>query len=206
MRHGIIGIIIGALLTIGGSAHSGSDIGPLVCKQPRLDIRDFSIRAVEAGSSRKLSEARKGVIAALLAHSAAEVFTDKETAEYWVTLVAIESNYLGAVKSSAGAVGIGQMLPAYADDFAKICGLGEIHKSDLADDATSLLLSACYFSYLVDKADGSIALAAVYYNAGASSSSASRARLNLAPTADETQQYLNKIWLTKESLKVKDDL
>ncbi len=71
-------------------------------------------------------------------------------------LVAQESNYDPAAKSHAGAMGLGQLMPATA----KWCGADPWHRVENLDCAAKLL------STLLKRYDGDEALALAAYNAG----------------------------------------
>lgn len=113
---------------------------------------------------------------------------------FWISLIGAESGFDTTAKSTAQAIGLGQLLPQYRNDFAKMCGYGDFKESDLLDAYTNLNLSACVFRNLIDKTE-SIALALVGYNAGPNSASMRAAKNGEAPTAAETQTYLSRIWV-----------
>jgi soluble lytic murein transglycosylase-like protein len=117
----------------------------------------------------------------------------RETQEFWIALVGVESQFDSTAKSPVGAVGLGQLMPKYQSDFAKACGLPEFVEADLRHDFVNLTLSACHFNSLVKKFE-SIPLALISYNAGEYSPSIKRAKLGAAPAA-EPSAYTTKVWL-----------
>ena len=102
-----------------------------------------------------------------MARTAAEVFEKPEERLAWISVPATETRFNGTRVSPTGALGIAQTMPAWKDEFAADCGMGEtITDADLRDDATNLLVSACHFRVLLKKNHGNYAMAWVGYNAG----------------------------------------
>lgn len=132
----------------------------------------------------------------MIAGIANEVFKEREHKEYWIALLGVESGFDNRAKSHAGAVGIGQLMPAYRADFGKGCGITEVDKEDLQDTYTNAYLSACYFRTLIEET-GSIPLASCAYNAGLNSTDLKRAMSGIAP-GQEPSAYVTKIWIAKE--------
>lgn len=77
-------------------------------------------------------------------------------------LIKNESGFDPFVVSSAGAVGLAQLLPETASEQAKNIGLGEFN---INDPATNILLGGTYINWLISKFD-SLAISAMAYNAG----------------------------------------
>ena len=115
-------------------------------------------------------------------------------------MLGVESGFDQSAKSPASAVGIAQLLPAYRNDFARLCGVGDVSEKDLLDAYTNSFLSACLFKQLIKDAEGNVALALTFYNAGKSSYGAKQAKKGEAPAA-ETQGYIAKIMLRKHNNK-----
>jgi soluble lytic murein transglycosylase-like protein len=132
----------------------------------------------------------------MVAHVAAQVFTERSHQEFWIALLGVESRYESSARSPAGAVGLGQLMPQFAKDFGAACGLPDVSEKDLTDDFTNALLSACYFKSLIDSHDRSIPMALVAYNAGAYSKSLERAKAGGSPV-EETSAYVTRIWIKK---------
>jgi soluble lytic murein transglycosylase len=81
-------------------------------------------------------------------------------------VVNTESGYDPAAVSSAGAVGLMQLMPATAD---WVTGLGTWQgddSPDLNDPDDNLELGACYLSYLTETFDGVVRVVLAAYNAG----------------------------------------
>lgn len=82
-------------------------------------------------------------------------------------LVATESSGNPRARSDAGAIGLGQLMPATAAERAKALGM-DPSRLDLFDPATNLRLSAAHLSSLLARFGGEPAFALAAYNAGAS--------------------------------------
>ena len=169
---------------------------PVPTKQTLLPpLETHAERAIEL-SAPKLSSVRKKLIATMITGIAERHFTSREHQEWWITLLGVESGYVGRSRSSTGAIGIGQLIPSYKADFGRTCGLTEVDREDLDDDFVNATLSACYFRAMIDKADGNIPLALTMYNAGPHSSGAAAAKRAEAPN-EESSKYVTKAWLRK---------
>lgn len=148
-------------------------------------------------SAPRISTGRRKLLAGMLTQIAQEVFTERGHQEYWIALIGVESRYESSSKSSAGAVGLGQLIPKFATGFGTTCGLTEITASDVTDDYTNAFLSACQFRALIEQFGGNIPLALCGYNAGANSSSIKRLQSGASPV-EETSGYISKVWTSKE--------
>lgn len=114
----------------------------------------------------------------------------------FVYILCIESKFKQTAKSSVGAIGVAQIMPKFAQDFANICGLGEIKPDDIQDTEMNLILGACLYNKLV-KDSGNIMLAAASYNAGQASSSVKDLQA-LSNPVHETASYVAKVAYLKE--------
>jgi hypothetical protein len=127
-----------------------------------------------------------------------------EAQQAFVYILCIESKYQQKARSPVGAVGIAQIMPKFANDFAKMCALGDIQPDDIQDTEVNLHLGACLFNKLV-KDSGNIFLAAAMYNAGAASSSVKNLKALVNPV-HETAGYIAKVaYLKAEMEKVAVD-
>jgi len=119
------------------------------------------------------------------------------------TLLAIarqESRFSVDIVSSAGAVGLMQLMPPTARWVARQMGRGDYRPADIGDVATNTQFGAYYFKYWLDRLDGRPALAAAAYNAGPGRA---RAWRNGAPLEgaiwvetipfNETRDYVKKV-------------
>lgn len=134
-------------------------------------------------------------------------------------IVPIESNGNNGAVSSKGALGASQIMPATAREVAASLGLKDIAalsdddlkkkltSSDPADQALNLKLGRAYWSQMVTRYDGNVALAAAAYNAGPGRADRWKAEAEakfgagftpaqLASIVDikETQDYLSKLY------------
>jgi hypothetical protein len=126
-----------------------------------------------------------------------------EAQQAFVYILCIESKYQQKAKSSVGAVGIAQIMPKFANDFAKMCALGDIQPDDIQDTEVNLILGACLFNKLV-KDTGNIMLAAASYNAGQASATVKNLKV-LQAGAAETMAYVSKVAYLAEETKRKEE-
>ncbi|MDQ1814805.1 transglycosylase SLT domain-containing protein [Massilia sp. CCM 9210] len=85
----------------------------------------------------------------------------------WVYgLIRQESRFIMDARSSVGASGLMQVMPATGAYVARKIGLGDYVKNKLTDVRTNILLGANYMSMVLANADGSQTLATAAYNAG----------------------------------------
>jgi soluble lytic murein transglycosylase len=100
-----------------------------------------------------------------------EVFAEQARAQgleepYVLGLVRQESRFIPNVRSSAGASGLMQLMPATARWVARHLGMKDFAWSRLTDVETNVALGTSYLRYVLDEVDGSPVLAAAAYNAG----------------------------------------
>ena len=81
-------------------------------------------------------------------------------------LVRQESRFIADVRSSAGAVGLMQLLPSTARLVARKIGMKGFHPSRLGRPEVNAALGAFYLRQVLDGFGGNAALAAAAYNAG----------------------------------------
>lgn len=85
----------------------------------------------------------------------------------WVYgLIRQESRFVQVAKSSAGASGLMQLMPATARWVAKRLGLKDFHQGLVNELDTNLALGTYYLKHVYDRLDGSPVLATAAYNAG----------------------------------------
>ncbi len=77
-----------------------------------------------------------------------------------------ESKFDDDVVSSAGAVGLMQIMPATGEWIANKAGISEYSKSALTDPKMNIQLGCWYLNYLEKKFDGNTDLMVAAYNAG----------------------------------------
>lgn len=159
---------------------------------------EFVGRAINI-SNPKTSSARWEVLSLMLAEVMEKRLTSQEEKTSWVALLAVESHFDGNLVSKTGAVGIGQIIPKFRNDFADLCKLGKVDEKDLKDDYLNATLSACYFHSLV-KTFGNIQLAFIAYNQGAYSEDVKRAKKGKS-ISEEPRKYLKAIRKQQEATK-----
>jgi soluble lytic murein transglycosylase len=92
---------------------------------------------------------------------------DQGLEEPWVLgLVRQESRFVAHARSSAGAQGLMQVMPATAKWVAKRMGMNSYRPSSVADVETNIALGTGYLRYVLDQLEASPVLAAAAYNAG----------------------------------------
>lgn len=162
---------------------------------PKQPLDSYAIQAVEI-SNPKLSPGRRFLLVDMLSSVAKSRISDRETQEYWIALVGIESAFDSKAKSSVGAIGLGQLMPKFISDFSNACNLPSFTESDLNNDYVNLTLSACYFESLVQKTK-SIPYALISYNAGIHSKDLARAKNGMAPST-EPSAYVTKTLILRD--------
>lgn len=168
---------------------------PPVATKPVVNEHELAKAAVTnmIGSS-KLSAGRQQLTITMLTDIAMRILRTPDERQYWFALLGVESRYDNSAKSHMGAVGIGQLIPKFAADFGKSCGITDVTAGDVTDAYTNAHLSACYFKQLIDLNKGSIPLALVAYNAGPSSADLKKAKQGAA-MSNEPSNYVTKVWL-----------
>ena len=111
-----------------------------------------------------------------------------------------ESRFAPDIVSSAGAVGLMQLMPPTARWVAKQMGRNDYRPTQIAELAVNTQFGAFYFKYWLDRLEGMPALAAAAYNAGPNRAQAWR---NGAPLEgaiwvesipfNETRDYVKKV-------------
>ena len=87
--------------------------------------------------------------------------------EAWVLgLIRQESRFIADIRSSAGAMGLMQLMPGTAQWVANKMGLKNWRWSGVTDVDTNLSLGTYYLRHVYDNLDGSAVLASAAYNAG----------------------------------------
>lgn len=81
-------------------------------------------------------------------------------------LIRQESRFIADIKSSAGAAGLMQLMPATAKWVAGKLGVKNFHNSLITDINTNLQLGTYYLKHVLDQLDDQPLLAAAAYNAG----------------------------------------
>lgn len=146
----------------------------------------------------RMTDVRKQVLARQIVSVSMEIFDNQEHRKQFVTLVAIESKFDFKAKSHVGAVGLTQVMPQYAGEFAKVCGISNLDSSDIEMAEINLLVGACRFRHLLEIFSGQTSLALVAYNAGASSNQIKQLQELRNLSTVETSSYISKWLFLKE--------
>lgn len=87
--------------------------------------------------------------------------------EAWVYgLIRQESRFIASARSSAGAMGLMQLMPSTARWVAKRIGLGRLHPAQVQDVDTNIQLGSNYLKIVLQDLDEHPLLASAAYNAG----------------------------------------
>lgn len=81
-------------------------------------------------------------------------------------LIRQESLFEAEIESSAGAIGLMQIMPSTGRDLARDHDLVDFRTDDLRRPSVNLRLGAGYLTELIDRFDGTLAFALAAYNAG----------------------------------------
>lgn len=81
-------------------------------------------------------------------------------------LIRQESLFEAEIESSAGAIGLMQIMPATGRDLARDHDLRDFRTADLRHPSVNLRLGTGYLTELIDRFDGTLAFALAAYNAG----------------------------------------
>ncbi|HET7031667.1 MAG TPA: transglycosylase SLT domain-containing protein, partial [Casimicrobiaceae bacterium] len=111
-----------------------------------------------------------------------------------------ESRFVPDIVSSAGAVGLMQLMPPTARWVAKQLNRADYRPSQISDVEVNTQFGAFYFRYVLDKLDGAPALAAAAYNAGPNRAQAWRGGSTLEGAVwvetipfNETRDYVKRV-------------
>jgi hypothetical protein len=160
-------------------------------KKEREEIGNYVMLMMKIVES-KLSNTAQNIIARSVVSVSMEIFSSQEERKQFVVLIGVESKFNPNAKSSAGAVGLTQVIPKYAKEFGEPCGMGDVAQGDLLNHDVNLYVGACRFKALLDKLNSNIALALVAYNAGQNSSQLKQLKSLNNITNIETSSYVAK--------------
>lgn len=194
------GLVAGIVIILAAENLATSDAhtpAPPIVTTPKTEpLVEYAKRSIEV-SSPKVSPGRRALTANMISHIAEDIFTERAHQEFWIALLGVESRYESSARSPVGAVGLGQLMPAYMKDFGKDCDLTEVTEHDAFDDYSNAYLSACYFRTLIAANGNSIPLALVSYNAGINSNSLKQVKNGGSPV-QEAAAYTTKVWAKKD--------
>lgn len=162
-----------------------------VSDQETKELGDYALlmmRIVDAN----LSDTRKNVIARSIVNVANDIFSTLEEKKQFVVMIAIESRFETDAKSPVGALGLTQIMPQFAREFGRSCGINDLRDSDLINQDINLILGACRFKALLDAFNGQPVPALVAYNAGLASNQLKQLQAMREITNTETASYVVK--------------
>lgn len=169
-------------------------VAPEASADDTLTTREFTVKLMKRCNA-KLSEARTEVLLDQLVRVVHQRFDNTDDRQAFLMLLCIESAFNQEAKSPVGALGIAQLMPQYAQGFAKLCGYGTLDAKDIQDTEVNLHLGACLFKDLL-KVTGNTYLAAASYNAGGASASVKNLK-DLKAAVPETANYVAKLAILK---------
>jgi hypothetical protein len=171
----------------------------VVVVPPRYTVPEYLTTSMNLVSA-KGTVAEREYVANTILRVLRETFNyDRDMAENYITLLALESKFDHKAKSHAQAIGIGQVIPKYASEFGRHCGL-IFEPRDMEIMELNLRASACRFKHLVETL-GSTSLALVAYNAGKSSESLKSLKKLVNIENKEASNYVTKHTYIKEMTK-----
>jgi hypothetical protein len=141
-----------------------------------------------------LSDVRRNVVARSIVNVANDIFSSLDEKKQFVVMIAIESKFNTEAKSSAGALGLTQIMPQYAREFGTACGIKDLRDEDMIHPDVNLILGACRFKALLDAFSGQPVPALVAYNAGLASNQLKQLQSLKEITNTETASYVVK-WI-----------
>jgi len=170
----LFGLLLATLLlilsNIGCTADTSEDVTlvppPAPSAEALLSAAQAQVEKTILACGAKLSEAKRRILSAQVAAVAQQVFEQETDRRWFYTLICIESKFNNEARSSVGATGLTQVMPQFAKEVAKDCGLGELDAKDLADSQVNLLVGACRFKQLMLFYEGDVTLALAAYNSG----------------------------------------
>jgi hypothetical protein len=139
-----------------------------------------------------MSPTRMNVVARSIVGVATDIFTTLDERKQFVVMIAIESKFNTDARSTAGALGLTQIMPQYAREFGTSCGIKDLRDQDLVHPDVNLILGACRFKALLDTFNGQPVPALVAYNAGLASNQLKQLQSLREITNTETASYVVK--------------
>lgn len=139
-----------------------------------------------------MSTTRMNVVARSIVNTASDILSSQDERKQFVVLIAIESKFNTEARSSAGALGLTQIMPQYAREFGTSCGIKDIRDADFIHPDVNLILGACRFKALLETFGGQPVPALVAYNAGLASNQLKQLQSLREITNTETASYVVK--------------
>jgi hypothetical protein len=122
--------------------------------------------------------------------------------ESFIALMCKESQYRVTVKSSAGAIGIAQLMPATAQSEADKAGLGKLTPEDLTDPEINIFLGYQHFKGLAEMYKGNVARAYAAYNGGPAGATVTSMIKGGGRGVHETDDYVAQLFDMQEQRRI----
>lgn len=147
----------------------------------------------------KISRFQQQLIAQTIVRVSGNIFDNYDERTWFVILINNESAFDRLAKSPAGAVGLTQILPRFAEEFGSHCGLSSVNAAEVTDMEMNLTLGACRFKHLLVNYKGVYSTALAAYNGGKNAKSVQQLQKLANITTEETLQYLARFTHIKAS-------
>jgi hypothetical protein len=171
-------------------------------KTPEIPEGRLYVQKVMDACGAKMSLAKRNILSEQIRMVGESMFPLETERRWFYFLICIESRFNNDARSPVGATGLAQVMPKYAPEFAKACGLGELDPKDLQDSQVNLLVGACRFRELMIYYNGDPALALAAYNSGMDSPTVRKAASSDVRTGHpETVGYLAAAFVLQQRLK-----
>jgi len=149
-------------------------------------------------------EFQQQMLAQAIVRVSGSIFSTYEERKWIAVVVANESGFNRNAKSPVGAVGLMQIMPQYATEFASHCGITLTDKADLMDIDTNLTLGSCRFKELLVSYDGEVYTALAAYNAGKNAKSLKELQALTNITNIETVNYISRFAHVKSKADIQE--
>lgn len=133
--------------------------------QQKAALVAFTLKAMAIKPEAKLSEAKKAILAHKIVDVVVKYVADQDAREQYISMIKRESNFDNSVKSPAGAIGLGQVMPATFASASNDCSIATA-KEDITNEDINLEVGACYYSLILADNDFNPRLASLEYNGG----------------------------------------
>lgn len=125
----------------------------------------------KTSAGRKLSDAKKQILARSIVRVTSEVFSIEEHRKAFIMVLAIESQFERLAQSPTGPKGLSQVARSSFHEGLKNCGLPIANDDDVWETDLNLYAGACYFRMVLESNGGDSFVAVVAYNQGPNSAS-----------------------------------
>ena len=126
----------------------------------------FTIKVMNLKPASKLSAAKRENLAHKIAVKVQSNVEGEAAQEQFVSMLKIEAAFDNTRSSSAGAIGLSQIMPGTFKQTLIDCDI-DASADDIHNEDMNLEVGSCYFSLLLDENDNNPRLASLAYNGGA---------------------------------------